>query len=220
MDTDSVCGCPLLQRNDGAVAARNLAANRSEETPVQAHTRRARNQESMVSSLSEETARWQPEEKEISVCARRPSCPEGKRPRASELQIAEQVSVVFLLKLKSMISTLSILGQTFSWSREHMEANGGSTLLSRLVFRWTRDKERLATHYSEGTLWRAAADNSRNWTSKQSPEKRTHRSLSHEWWSTDDTDILFRGENTRTLEKLSSSFSVSSTLCSFGSRER
>ena len=48
-------------------------------------------------------------------------------------------------------------------------------------------------------LWRAAADNSRNWMSKPSPEKRTHRSLSHERWSTDDTDILFRGANTRTL---------------------
>ena len=27
--------------------------------------------------------------------------------------------------------------------------------------------------------------------SKQSPEKRTHRLLSHELWSTDNTDILF-----------------------------
>ena len=34
---------------------------------------------------------------------------------------------------------------TFSLSREHMEANGGSTLLSRLVFRRTRDQERMAT---------------------------------------------------------------------------
>ena len=67
----------------------------------------------------------------------------------SERQIAEQVSVLFLLKLKSVISALAILEQTFSWSREHMEANGGSTLLS--VFRRTiaRDQERMATHYSE-----------------------------------------------------------------------
>ena len=95
--------------------------------------------------------RWQPEEKKMSICTRRPSCLEGKRPRsrASERQIAEQVNVLFLLKLKSVISALSILGQTFSWSREHMEANGGSTLLSRLVIRWTSDQECMATHYSE-----------------------------------------------------------------------
>ena len=52
-------GCPPLQRNGGAVAAKNLVAHRSQETPVQADTmaRRAQNQESMASRLSEETAR-------------------------------------------------------------------------------------------------------------------------------------------------------------------
>ena len=90
----------------------------------------------------------QPQEKEMSVCTKRPSCPEGNRPRASVRQIAEQVSVLFLLKLKLVISALSILGKTFSLSREHMEANGGSTLLSRLVFRWTRDQERMATQWA------------------------------------------------------------------------
>ena len=126
------------------MAARNLAAHRSQETPVQAGTRRARNQE------SEPPFRncWQPEEKEMSVCTRRPSCPEGKRPRASERQIAEQVSMLFLLKLKSVISAISILGKTFSLSREHIEANGGSTLLSRLVFRRTRDQERMTTQWA------------------------------------------------------------------------
>ena len=84
----------------------------------------------------------------MSVCTRRPSCPEGKRPRASEWQIAEQVSVLFLLKLKSVISALSILGKAFSLSKEHMEANGGSTVLSRLVFRRTRDQERMATQWA------------------------------------------------------------------------
>ena len=34
-------GCPALQRHGAAVAARNLAAHRSQETPVQAGTRRA-----------------------------------------------------------------------------------------------------------------------------------------------------------------------------------
>ena len=74
----------------------------------------------------------------------------GGRETKSEQQIAEQVSVLFLLKLKSVMSALAILGQTFSWSREHMEANGGSTLLSRRVLRRTiaRDQERMATHYS------------------------------------------------------------------------
>ena len=38
------------------MAARNLAANRFQGTTVQADTRRARNQESMASRLSEETA--------------------------------------------------------------------------------------------------------------------------------------------------------------------
>ena len=57
--------------------------------------------------------------------------------------------------------------------------------------------------------------------SKHSPEKRTHRSLSHERWSTDDRDVLFGGENTHVGKPLlSSSFSVSSTLCSFSSQER
>ena len=42
----------------------------------------------------------------------------------------------------------SILGKTFSLSREHMEANCGSTLLSRLVFRRTRDQERMAIQWA------------------------------------------------------------------------
>ena len=53
-----------------------------------------------------------------------------------------------------------------------MEANGGSKLLSRMVFRWTRDQEHMATHYSEELQWTTSGI--------QSPEKRTHRSLSHE----------------------------------------
>ena len=93
-------GCPALQRNGAAVAARNLAAHRSQETPVQAGTRRARNQGSEPPFQRDSRNCWQPEEKEMSVCTRRPLCPEGKRPRASERQITEQVSVLFLLKLK------------------------------------------------------------------------------------------------------------------------
>ena len=49
-------GCPPFRRNSGAVAARNQAAHRSQETPVQADTGRARNQEGMVNRWSEETA--------------------------------------------------------------------------------------------------------------------------------------------------------------------
>ena len=127
--------------------ARKLAAHRSQETP-QAGTKRARKQESEPPFRRDSRNCWQPEEKEMSVCTRRPSCPEGKRPRGSERQIAEQVSVLFLLKLKSVTSVLSILRKTFSLLREHMEANGGSTLLSRLVFRRTRDQECMATQWA------------------------------------------------------------------------
>ena len=77
----------------------------------------------------------------------RPSCPEGKRPRASERQVAEQVSVLFLLKLKFRLYQSS--EKTFSLSKEQMEANGGSTLLSRLVFRRTRAHGYPVGHYSE-----------------------------------------------------------------------
>ena len=56
--------------------------------------------------------------------------------------------MLFLLKLKSAISALSILGKTFSLSKEHMEANSGSTLLLRLVFRRKRDQERMATQWA------------------------------------------------------------------------
>ena len=133
------------QRSSGSS---NLGAHRSQETPVQAGTRRARNQESEPPFRRDSRNCWQPEEKEISVCTRRPSCPEGKRPRASERQIAEQVIHERVVSLEVEISALSILGKTFSLSREHMEANGGSTLLSRLVFRRTRDQERMATQWA------------------------------------------------------------------------
>ena len=100
-----------------------MASRRSEETAEQVAARRERNER-----LYEET-----------------TMPGGQETK-SERQIAEQVSVLFLLKLKSVILALEILGQTFSWSREHMEANGSSTLIS--VFRRTiaRDQERMATH--------------------------------------------------------------------------
>ena len=111
---------------------------------------------------------------EMSVCTRRP--PKGKIPRASERQIAEQVSVLFLLRLKSVISALSILGQTFPWSREHTEANGGSTLLSRLVFRWTRDQERMATHCSEELQRTTAGIGCRNSHLKSAPTGHCHTS--------------------------------------------
>ena len=62
--------------------------------------RRARNQESEPPFRRDSLNCWQPEEKEMSVCTRRPLCPEGKKPRASERQITEQVGVLFHLKLK------------------------------------------------------------------------------------------------------------------------
>ena len=109
------------------------------------------------------------------VCTSKMPCSmEGKRPRASEWQIAEQVSALFLLK--SVISALSILGQTFCWSRERMEADGGSMLLSRLVFRWTRDQERMATHYSEDLQRTTAGIGCRNRHLKSAPTGHCHTS--------------------------------------------
>ena len=86
------------------MAARNLAAHCSKETPDQADTRQAQYQKSMASRP--DCRRWQPEEKEMSACVRRPSCPGGGggQETKSERQIAELVSVLFLLKLKSVIS--------------------------------------------------------------------------------------------------------------------
>ena len=158
------------------------AAYRSQETPVQADTRRARNQESMASCRSEGTAERVAARKEWNE---RPYVetivPWGEETK-SEQQLAKKVSVLLLLKLKSVISALAFLGQTFSWSREHMEANGGSTLLSRLVFR----QERMAIHYSEERQRTTAG--CRNSHLKSAPTGHCH---------TSDTDI--RGGNTRTL---------------------
>ena len=183
-----------------------LTAHRSQQTPVQVGTRRARNQESEPPFRRDSRNCWQPEEKEMSVCTRRPSCPKDKRPRASERQIAEQVSVLFLLKLKLVISALSFLGKTFSLSREHMEANGGSTLLSRLVFRRTRDQEHMATQWA--TTLKSCSGQQQELDVETVTWRAHPRSLSHYRWSTDDTDILFRGGNTRKLTLASHSWAV------------
>ena len=160
------------------------AAHRSQETPVRQTPDGARNQESMASCRSEGTAEW--------VAARREwnerlyvetIVPWGEETK-SEQQIAKKVSVLLLLKLKSVISALAFLGQTFSRSREHMEATGGSTLLSRLVFR----QERMAIHYSE-ELQRTTAG-CRNSHLKSAPTDHCH---------TSDREIRFRGGKTRTL---------------------
>ena len=123
-----------------------MASRRSEETAEQVAARRERDER-----LYEETI-----------------VPGGQGTK-SERQIALQVSVLFLLNMKSVISALSILGQTFSWSREHMEANGGSTLLSTLVFRRTRDQERMATHCSEELQQTTAGIECRNSHLKSAP---------------------------------------------------
>ena len=169
-------GCSPLRRNGGSVTARNLAAHRSQGTPVQADTRRAWNQESMASRWSEETAEHVVARRQRNECLYEETIVLGGQKTKSERQIAEQVSVLFLLKLKSVISALAILEQTFSLSREHVEANGGSTLLSRLVFRRTiaRDQERMATHYSE-ELQRTTAG-CRNSHLKSAPTGHCHTS--------------------------------------------
>ena len=174
-ETPTMCayGCLPLQTNGGAVAAGTLLSRDSCSGRHETGTKAGEYGEPPFRRDSRN--RWQPEENEMSFCTRRPPCPESKIPRASGWQIAEQVSLLFLLKLKSVISALSILGQTFSWSREHIEAYGGSTLLSRLVFRWIKDQERMATHYV----------------------LRCH--YSSERLSPGEKDILFRGGNTRIL---------------------
>ena len=102
--------------------------------------------------------------------------PGGQETKSERVAIAEQVSMLFLLKLKSVISALSLLEQTFSWSRERMEANGGSTLLLRLVFRLTRDQERMATHYSEELQRKTAGIGCRNSHLKSTPTGHCHMS--------------------------------------------
>ena len=146
----SVCiWLPTAPKKRPSSSSRNLTAHRSQETPVQADTRWAQNQESMASCRSEETAEQVAARRETDEGLYKETVVPGGQGTKSEQQIAEQVSVLFLLKLKSVILALSILGQMFSWSREHMEANGGSTLLLRLVFRRTRDQKCMATHCSK-----------------------------------------------------------------------
>ena len=94
------------------MAERNLAAHRSKETPVQADTRRARNQESMASRRSEENAEQVAARRERDQRLYEETIVAGEQETKSERQIAEQVSVLFLLKLKSVILVLSILRQT------------------------------------------------------------------------------------------------------------
>ena len=132
-DTDSVCislpGAPKKRRSSGS---RNLAARRSQETPVQAGTRRARNQESEPPFRRDSRNCWAPEEKEMSVCLRRPSCPEGKRPRAS----GKSPSSVYSFS-RSCPKTVSRTREVFPT---------GSTTLLRLQLSRTRDCAHRSRH--------------------------------------------------------------------------
>ena len=153
----------------------------------------------------------------MSVCARRPSCPDGKRPRASERKITEHLSILLLLKLKSVISTLSILGQNFSWSREHMEANGGSNLLLRLVFRWTRDQERMSTHYSEELQRTTAGIGCRKSHLKCAPTGHCHTS---DGAQTARTFFFVEGTHVHWQATAEQFFFSKFNLCSFSSQKR
>ena len=188
--------CPPLQRNGGAVAARNLAAHRSQETPVQADTRWERNQESMASRLSEETARAGGSQKRKKWASVR-----GDH-RARRARDQERPS--------GKLSSRGACCFSWSWSwwfRRYQSSdklsfgrgNVWKLTAAQRSFRTGVQVDKRPGAHGYPLLWRAAVDNSRNWMSKQSPEKRTHRSLSHERWNTDDTDILFSGGNTRTL---------------------
>ena len=57
-----------------------------------------------------------------------------------------------------------------------MEANGDSTLLSRLLSRWTRDQESMATHYSEEQQRTTAGIGCRNSHLKSAPTGHCHTS--------------------------------------------
>ena len=74
-----------------AAIARNLTADRSQETPIQAGTRR--HQESEPPFRRDSRNCWQPEEKEMSICTRRPSCggQETKSERAANCRAGERV---------------------------------------------------------------------------------------------------------------------------------
>ena len=212
-DTDGICtayGCPAekwQQEHGGSSLSRDSCSGRHQtgtkpesESPFRRDSRNC----------------WQPEEKEMSVCTRRPSCPEGKRPkseRAANRRTGERV-----VSLEAEVSALSILGKTFSLSREDMEANGGSTLFSRPVFRRTTDQERMATQWAtalkscsgqrqeldvETVTWRAHPQVTVTWA-------REHRRHVHSFSWREHTYI---GK-----PQLSSSFSAS-ILCSFSSQE-
>ena len=84
-DTKSYAyGCPPLRRNGGSVTVRNMRLIAPKRllfrpTPDGHETRRAWR----VAGPKGQQNGWQPEKNEMSAPTWRPSCPEGKRPRAS-----------------------------------------------------------------------------------------------------------------------------------------
>ena len=60
-----------------------------------------------------------------------------------------------------------------------MEANGDSTLLSRLVFRRTKDQERMATHYSEELQRTTAGKDVESSIEKAHPQITVTRMMDH-----------------------------------------
>ena len=133
--------CPALQRNGAAVAAgtwRLIALKRLlfRQAPDGHETKR-------VSRLSDETAGTAGSQKRKRLASVRENH-RARRARDQE-RAANRRAGERVVSLEVEVS--AFLGKTFYLSREHMEASGGSTLLSRLVFRRTRDQERMATQW-------------------------------------------------------------------------
>ena len=155
---------------------------------------------------SHKRKRWAPVRRDH--CARRARDQE----RAANHRAAERA-----VSLEIEVGDFGVINPrtNFSWSREHMEANCGSTLLSRTGV----DQERMATHYSEELQWTTAGIRCRNSHLKSAPTGHCH---TNDGAQTTRTFFSWREQTYIGKPQLSSSFSVDSTciLLSFSSQER
>ena len=198
--------------------ARNLAAHRSQETPVQADTRRARTQE-----YGEPPFRRDSQNKQVAARRERDErlyeetvVPGGQETK-SERQIVEQVSVLFLLKLKSVISALSLrdklsLGRGNMWKLRATQrsfrnwcSGGQKTRSAWLPTTLKSCREQQQELDVETVTWKSHPQVTVTWAMV----RRRHRQ-----------SFSLRGHTYIGKPQLSSSVSVSSTLCSFSSQER
>ena len=128
-------------------------------------------------------------------------------------------SLHFVLPALSMIQSSAKLSLC---PREHMEANCGSTLLSRLVFRRTRDQERMAIQWAT-TLKSCSGQQQK--LDVETVTCRAHPQVTVTWameHRRHGHSFSWREHTYTGKPQLSSSFSACSTciLCSFSSQER